>query len=145
MTQSLKGTRTEKNLMIAFASESMAVNRYTYFAEAASQEDREQIASAFRETAEDERAHARVFSRLFEGGVVEIKTAFPAVVVGKTKDNLEASIAGEKATWNQRYPDFAGIALEEGFPQIAETFESIGRVEKRHEERFRRYIELMQG
>ncbi|MCX5856841.1 MAG: rubrerythrin family protein [Deltaproteobacteria bacterium] len=143
MTKSVKGTKTEQNLMIAFASESMAVNRYTYFAEAASQEGYQQITVIFMETAEDERAHARVFSTLFESGVVEINASFPSVVVSKTKDNLEVAIAGEKATWNQRYSDFFRIAAEEGLPDIAHTFESIGRVEKFHEERFRRLIALL--
>jgi rubrerythrin len=137
MTKSVKGTKTEQNLMIAFASESMAVNRYTYFAEAASQEGYQQITVIFMETAEDERAHARVFSTLFESGVVEINASFPSVVVSKTKDNLE------KATWNQRYSYFFRIAAEEGLPDIAHTFESIGRVEKFHEERFRKLLALL--
>ena len=143
MKKSVKGTKTEQNLMIAFASESMAVSRYTYFAEASSQEGYKQISVIFMETAEDEGAHARVFSTLFESGIVEVKASFPSVVVSNTKDNLEVSIAGEKATWRQRYSDFSQIAAEEGFPDIANTFESIGRVEKVHEERFRRLRELL--
>ena len=143
MKKSVRGTKTEQNLMIAFASETMAVNRYTYYAEASSREGYEQITAIFMETAEDERAHARVFSKLFESGIVEIKASFPSVAVNKTKENLEVSIAGEKATWSQRYSEFARIAAEEGFPDIANTFESIGRVEKLHEERFRRLFELL--
>jgi rubrerythrin len=145
MTKPIQGTQTEKNIMIAFASESMAANRYTYFAEASSREGYEQITVLFMEAAEDERAHARAFSKLFESGAVEIKATFPSVVVSKTKDNLEVSIAGEKATWSQRYSDYARIAAEEGFPDIANTFESIGGVEKLHEERFRKHLELLQG
>lgn len=129
--------------MIAFASESMAVNRYIYFAEESRREGYEQVAVIFMETVEDERAHARVFSALFESGFVEIKASFPSVVVSKTKDNLEASIAGEKMTWRKRYSDFARIATAEGFSNIAKKFESVGRVEKHHEERFRKLLELL--
>jgi rubrerythrin len=143
MKKSVKGTKTEQNLMIAFASESMAVNRYTYFAEAANREGYEEVAAVFRETAEDEAAHARVFSALFEGGMVEIKASFPSAAVSKTRENLEVSVAGEKATWSQRYPDFVRIATEEGFPDIANAFESIGRVEKLHEEDFSNLLKNM--
>jgi rubrerythrin len=143
MKKSIKGTKTEQNLMIAFASESMAVNRYTYFAEASSREGYKDITVIFMKTAEDERAHAKVFSKLFESGTVEIKATFPSVVINKTKDNLEVSIAGEKATWSQRYSDFAQIAKVEGFPDIANTFESIGGVEKLHEQCFRKLFELL--
>ncbi len=144
MSKSIRETKTEKNLMAAFAGESMTVNRYTYFAEEANREGYEEIAGVFREAADDESAHARVFFRLFEGGSVEVEAAFTAAPAAGTKNNLEAAAAGEKASWSQRYPEFARIAGEEGFSNIADIFESIGRTEKLHEERFSGLLENME-
>ncbi len=140
MKKSIRGTKTEKNLMTAFASESMAVNRYTYFAEAARRQGYERAAGVFMQTAEEEKAHAGEFFKFFEGGSVEITATFPAAPAGDTKSNLEASIEGENKSWTVRYADCAGIAVEEGFPEIATLFGSIAAAEKIHEERFRRLL-----
>ena len=141
MKKSIKGTKTEKNLMAAFASESMAVCRYAYFAEAARQQGYEQVADIFLETAENEKVHAGMCMRLFEGGGVEVKAAWPASPPGNTKDNLDAAIEGESKTWQIRYPAFSRTAREEGFDDIAALFERIGADEKRHEERFSKILE----
>jgi rubrerythrin len=144
MKKSIKGTRSEKNLMTAFAIESLAVNRYTYFAEAARQEGYAQIAGIFLETAENEKAHARLFFKFFEGGSVEITATFPAVPAIDTKSNLEASIEGENKSWKVRYADFARAAAEEGFSDIAALFESVATAERLHEERFSRLLGNME-
>ena len=141
MKNTVKGTRTEKNLMAAFAGESQTLNRYAYFAEAARKEGYEQIANIFLDTANNERAHARVFFRYLEGGGVEITATFPSGTAADTKSNLKTAVAGENAAWTLRYEDFAMIAREEGFPEIAGTFENIAVAEKFHEARFRKLID----
>lgn len=141
MAKSLKGTRTEKNLLAAFAGESQARNRYTYFASAAKKEGYEQIAGIFLETADNEKEHAKLFFKHLEGGDLEITAAYPAGMIKDTKCNLEAAAAGERMEWTIIYSDFAKIAREEGFPDVAVTFEQIAKVEKYHEARYRRFME----
>lgn len=138
---SLKGTRTEKNLLAAFAGESQARNRYTYAAGVARKEGFRQIEALFLETADNEREHAKVFFKHLEGGMVEITASYPAGVIGTTFENLEAAAAGENEEWTELYPKFAEIAKEEGFPAIAASFLMIARVEKEHEARFRKLAE----
>jgi len=135
MAKSIKGTRTEKNLLAAFAGESQARNRYTYFASAAKKEGYEQISAIFLETAENEKEHAKIFFKYLEGGEVEITAAFPAGVIGTTAANLEAAADGEKLEWSALYADFERVAREEGFPEIADSFHEIAEVEQVHEER----------
>lgn len=141
MSSSLKGTKTEKNLLAAFAGESQARNRYTYFASAAKKEGYEQIAAIFLETAENEKEHAKVFFKHLEGGEVEITAAYPAGMIKDTKSNLEAAAAGELAEWSSMYQDFAKTAKEEGFAEAARSFEQIAKVERYHEARYRKLIE----
>jgi rubrerythrin len=136
----LKGTQTEKNLMGAFAGESQARNRYTYFSSKARKEGFVQIANIFEETAGQEREHAKRFFKFLEGGEVEITAAFPAGVVGTTAENLEAAAGGEHHEWEVLYPAFAETAQEEGFPKIADAFTAIAVSEKQHE---RRYLGLL--
>jgi rubrerythrin len=133
----LKGSRTEKNLLAAFAGESQARNRYTFFASAARNEGFEQISSIFLETADNEKEHAKVFFKHLQGGDVEITAMYPAGVIGKTADNLNAAAEGEKLEWGTLYPGFARIAEEEGFPEVAESFIEIAEVEQFHERRYR--------
>ncbi|HOF05046.1 MAG TPA: rubrerythrin family protein [Syntrophales bacterium] len=140
MSKSIKGSRTEKNLLAAFAGESQARMRYTYFAGAARKEGYEQIANIFMETAENEKEHAKVFFKHLEGGEVEITAAYPAGVIADTKTNLEAAAAGEQMEWTAIYADFAAIAKEEGYPEVARSFEQIAKVEKFHENRYRALI-----
>jgi len=140
MPKSLKGTRTEKNLLTAFAGESQARNRYTYFASAAKKEGYEQISAVFLETAENEKEHAKMFFKALEGGAVEITAAYPAGVIGDTAANLKAAADGELEEWSVIYKDFAAIAETEGFADIATTFRMIARVEKEHEGRYRRLL-----
>jgi len=140
MKKTIKGTKTEKNLLAAFAGESQARNRYTYFASAARKEGYEQIANIFVETAENEKEHAKVFFKHLEGGEVEVTAAYPAGIIGDTKSNLEAAAAGEKMEWTSIYADFAKIAKEEGFPEVARSFDQIAKVEKFHESRYRKLI-----
>ena len=137
MAQSIKGTQTEKNLVKAFAGESQARNRYTYFAGVARKEGLMQIAEIFQETADQEKEHAKRFFKFLEGGDVEITERFPAGVIGTTLDNLKAAAAGEEHEWTDMYPEFAKVAREEGFTQIAAAFEAISVAEKQHEKRFR--------
>lgn len=141
MGKSLKGTKTEQNLLKAFAGESQARNRYTYFASAARKEGFEQIANIFAETAENEKEHAKVFFKHLEGGEVEITASYPAGSIKDTKSNLEAAAAGEKLEWTTLYADFGKIAGDEGFPEVARSFEQISKVEKFHESRYRKLIE----
>jgi rubrerythrin len=138
MPKSVRGTKTEKDLLKAFAGESQARNRYTYFASTARKEGFEQIANIFTETAENEREHAKVFFRYLEGGDVEITASYPAGEMKDTKSNLEAAAAGEKLEWTTIYADFAMMAKEEGFPEIARSFEQIAKVERFHESRYRK-------
>lgn len=136
--KSLKGTKTEKNVLLSFAGESQARNRYTYFASQARNEGYEQIAAIFLDTADNEKEHAKVFFKLLEGGdLVEITGAFPAGVIGDTRTNLKAAAEGEMFENTKLYPGFAGIAEGEGFPEIANTFRRISSVEKGHENRYR--------
>jgi len=140
MAKSIKGSRTEKNLLASFAGESQARMRYTYFASAARKEGLEQIANIFMETAENEREHAKVFFKYLEGGETEITASYPAGMIKDTKSNLEAAAAGEQMEWTSIYADFAKIAKDEGFLDIANSFEQILKVEKFHESRYRRLI-----
>jgi rubrerythrin len=139
--KSIKGTKTEKNLLAAFAGESQARNRYSYFASKAKKEGYEQIAAIFQETADNEKEHAEVFFKHLQGGDVEIMAGYPAGVIGKTEENLLASADGEKMEWGTLYPDFATTAEEEGFPMVAHSFREIGKVEAYHEKRFRKLLE----
>ncbi|MCU0530956.1 MAG: rubrerythrin family protein [Syntrophales bacterium] len=138
MATSIKGTRTEKNLLAAFAGEAQARNRYTYFAGAAKKEGYEQIAAIFLETAENEKEHAKVFFKYLEGGEVEITASYPAGVIGDTAANLKAAADGEKHEWSALYAEFERVAREEGFRDIAESFHEIAEVEEFHEIRYRR-------
>lgn len=133
---SLKGTKTEKNILTAFCGESQARNRYTYFVSKAKKEGFVQIADVFEETANQEKEHAKRLFKLLEGGDVEISGSFPAGVVGTTSENLAAAAAGENEEWSEMYPGFAVIAREEGFNDIAVIFESIAIAEKQHEKRY---------
>ena len=137
----LKGTKTEKNLLAAFAGESQARNRYTYFASVAKKEGYEQISAIFKETADNEKEHAKVFFKHLQGGEVEIKAGYPAGVIGTTEKNLLAAAEGEKMEWGSIYPDFAKIAEEEGFPKVAQSFKEIGEVEESHEKRYRKLLD----
>jgi rubrerythrin len=139
---SLRGTKTEKNLLAAFAGESQARNRYTYFASQAKKEGFEQIAAIFLETAENEKEHAKRFFKFLEGGDVEITAMYPAGIIGTTKDNLKAAADGEHHEHTKLYPEFAAIAKDEGFPEVAAAFRSIAIVEKQHEAR---YLKLLQN
>lgn len=133
----LKGTNTEKNLLTAFAGESQARNRYTYFASAAKKEGYVQISDIFTETADQEKEHAKRFFKFLEGGELEITAAFPAGVIGSTLENLNAAAAGEEFEWSKMYPDFAKTARGEGFDEIGKVFEMIAVAEKQHEKRYR--------
>jgi len=138
----LKGTKTEKNLLTAFAGESQARNRYTYFASKAKKEGFIQISHIFEETANQEKEHAKRLFKFLEGGDVEIQAAFPAGVIGSTADNLKASAGGEHYEWEKMYPEFARIAREEGFETIAKVFEAIAVAEKQHE---KQYLDLLKN
>ncbi|GBE14715.1 MAG TPA: rubrerythrin family protein [Proteobacteria bacterium] len=132
----IKGTRTEKNILTAFAGESQARNRYTYFAAKAKKEGFVQISTIFEETADQEKEHAKRLFKLLEGGEVEVQASFPAGVVGSTAENLGASAGGENHEWTEMYPGFAVVAREEGFNDIAAIFEAIAVAEKQHEKRY---------
>jgi rubrerythrin len=132
----LKGTKTEQNLLKAFAGESQARNRYTYFASQAKKDGYEQMAFIFEETANQEKEHAKRLFKFLEGGEVEITAAFPAGVIGNTLENLKASAAGEKYEYTEMYPGFAKIAEAEGFGEIANVFRNIAVAEKQHEKRY---------
>lgn len=133
---SLKGTQTEKNLMAAFAGESQARNRYTYYASQAKKDGYVQIQHIFEETADQEKEHAKRLFKLMEGGEIEITGAFPAGPIGTTAENLAHGAAGENYEWTQMYPEFARIAREEGFNEIAAVFDAIAIAEKQHEKRY---------
>ncbi len=133
---SLKGTKTEKNLLTAFAGESQARNRYNYFASQAKKEGYVQMADIFEETANQEKEHAKRLFKLLEGGEVEIQASFPAGVIGTTLENLKAAAEGENYEYTQMYPEFAKVAREEGFDGIAAVFEAIAVAEKQHEKRY---------
>ena len=145
MRKSIRGTKTEKNLLASFAGESQARNRYTYYASAAKKEGFEQISHIFLETAENEKEHAKIFFKHLEGGEVEINAAYPAGGIGDTKKNLEAAAAGENMEWTILYANFAKVAKEEGFPEVARSFEQISKVEKFHESRYRKLVSNIEG
>ena len=140
MGKSLKGTKTEQNLLASFAGESQARNRYTYFASVAKKAGYEQIAAIFLETAENEKEHAKRFFKLLEGGEVAITAALPAGVVGDTATNLKAAADGENMEWTLLYKEAAETAKAEGFPEVADQFEQIGNVEVEHETRYRKLL-----
>jgi len=135
----LKGTKTERNILAAFAGESQARNRYTYFSKQAKKEGFVQIADIFEETANQEKEHAKRLFKLLEGGEVEVTGAFPAGVVGSTVDNLKGAAGGENYEWTTMYPEFAEVAREEGLDHVAFIFEAIAVAEKQHE---KRYVDL---
>jgi rubrerythrin len=136
MPRSVKGTQTERNLITAFAGESQARNRYTYFAGQARKEGFQQISAIFAETADQEKEHAKRFFSYLEGGEAEVQAPFPAGVVGSTKDNLKAAAAGEHHEHSEMYPGFARVAREEGFDEIADLFMRVSVAERFHEKRY---------
>lgn len=138
--KSIKGTQTEKNLLISFAGESQARNRYTFFASVAKKEGFEQIAAIFEETANQEKEHAKRMFKYLEGGCVEITASYPAGVIGNTAENLRAAAEGENEEWTRDYPHFAEVARQEGFPAIAAMYENISVAEKCHEERYLAFL-----
>ncbi len=142
---SLKGTQTEKNLMLSFAGESQARMRYTYFASVAKKEGYEQIAAIFTETADQEKEHAKRFFKFLEGGMVEITGTFPAGVIGTTAQNLAAAAEGEHEEWADMYPAFAEVAAQEGFAEISAVFKAIATVEAEHEKRYRELLALVEA
>ena len=137
----IKGSESEKNLLKAFAGESQARNRYTYFASVAKKEGYEQISAIFLETAENEKEHAKVFFKYLDGGAVEITASYPAGKIQCTADNLLASAEGEKEEWGKIYPEFEKTARKEGFGEVAESFKQIAEVEEQHEKRYRKLLE----
>lgn len=145
MKKSIKDSRTEKNLLAAFAGESQARNRYTYFASVAKKAGFEQIAAIFLETADNEKEHAKRFFKFLEGGEVEIVASYPAGVIGDTAHNLEAAAAGENLEWTTLYKNSAATADEEGYPEVAATFRAIAKVEAEHEKRYRALCDNVQS
>lgn len=143
--KSLKGTMTEQNLLKAFAGESQARNRYTFFAKVAKKEGYNTISEIFLETAENEKEHAKLFFKHLEGGMVEITASYPAGVISTTVENLKAASAGENEEWTELYPSFAKTAEEEGFPDVANTFKMVAKVEVEHEKRYNALIERLEG
>ena len=141
-TKSLKGTKTEQNLLKSFAGESQAKNRYEFFAKVAKKEGYEQIAAIFMETAHQEQEHAKRFFKFLEGGMVEITAMYPAGVIGTTMENLKAAAEGENEEWTDLYPHFAEVAKEEGFTEISTAYKMIAKAEAEHE---RRYLKLLQN
>jgi rubrerythrin len=140
----LKGSQTEKNLLKAFAGESQARNRYTYFASVAKKEGYEQISAIFQETSDNEKEHAEIFFKYLEssgGELLEITAEYPAGKIGNTEENLLAAAEGEKIEWGTLYPDFEKVAREEGFIDIADSFKEIAEVEENHEKRYRKLLE----
>lgn len=142
MSRSIKNSKTEKNLLKAFAGESQARNRYEFFAKIAKKEGYEQISNILQETANQEKEHAKRFFKFLEGGTTEIIASFPAGIIGTTKENLKAAAEGENEEWTDLYPQFAEIAEEEGFPIVADAFRMIAKVEAEHE---RRFLKLLQN
>jgi len=141
MEKSIKGTKTEQNLLKSFAGESQARSRYTFFASVAKKEGYEQIAGVFMETAEQEKEHAKRFFKFLEGGMVEITASYPAGAIGTTQENLLEAANGENEEWVDLYPEFAKVADEEGFKAIATAFRMIAKVEAEHERRYRALLE----
>jgi len=136
----LKGSQTEKNLLAAFAGESQARTRYSFFASAAKKEGFEQISAIFQETSDNEKEHAKLFFDQLKGGTAEIMAGYPAGIIGSTAQNLKAAAEGEKFEWGTLYPGFAGTAEKEGFAEAARTFRQVAKVEAYHE---RRYLKLL--
>ena len=136
----LKGSRTERNLLAAFAGESQARTRYTFFASVAKKEGYEQISDVFRETSDNEKEHAELFFKILKGGMVEITAAYPAGVIKSTGENLKAAAEGEKLEWGTLYPGFAEVAEEESFKDVARTFRMVAKVESNHERRYRKLL-----
>jgi len=141
MAKSIKGTKTEQNLLKAFAGESQARNRYTYFASAAREQGFQQISNIFLETADNEKEHAKVFFSHLEGGGLEVTAMYPSGAIRDTKTNLEAAAAGEQEEWTTLYPAFGKTAREEGFPEVARSFEQVAKAEKFHESRYRKLMD----
>ena len=139
-TKSIKGTKTEQNLLKAFAGESQARTRYTFFASVAKKEGYEQVAAVFLETAEQEKEHAKRFFKFLEGGSLEITASYPAGIIGTTTQNLLEAAEGELEEWDVLYSEFEKVAREEGFPQVATAFKMIAQVEKEHERRYRKLL-----
>ena len=142
--KTLKGTKTEKNLLTAFAGESQARNRYTYFSSQARKESYQQIMGVFLETADNEKEHAKRLFKFLEGGEVEIKASFPAGLIGDTNENLKAAAAGENYEHTKMYPEFAIVAEKEGFQEIASVFRAIAVAERQHEKRYLNLLENME-
>jgi len=136
----LKGSQTEKNLLAAFAGESQARTRYTFFASVAKKEGYEQISAIFQETSDNEKEHAQLFFKHLQGGTAEITAAYPAGIIGSTEENLKAAAEGEKLEWGTLYPNFAEGAKKEGFKDVAKTFHMIAKVENYHERRYRKLL-----
>jgi rubrerythrin len=140
MNMKLEGSQTEKNLLAAFAGESQARTRYTFFSSAAKKEGYEQISAIFQETSDNEKEHAQLFFNHLKGGMVEIQATYPAGMTGTTAQNLLAAAEGEKLEWGTLYPGFGDIAEKEGFPDVAKTFRSVAKVEAYHERRYRKLL-----
>ena len=136
----IKGSESEKNLLKAFAGESQARNRYTFFASVARKEGFVQIGNIFLETADNEKEHAEIFFKYLEGGDLDIEASYPAGKIGTTEENLLAAAEGEKMEWGTLYPDFARVAREEGFDDVADSFREIAEVEEEHEKRYRKLL-----
>lgn len=145
MDKNLKGTKTEQNLLKAFAGESQAKNRYEFAAKTAKEEGYEQIAAIFMETAQQEQVHAKRFFKFLQGGAVEISATYPAGINTTTSENLEHAADGEHEEWSELYPEFARIAEEEGFKEVATAFKAVAVSEKVHEERYRKLLENLMG
>jgi rubrerythrin len=137
----LKGSQTEKNLLAAFAGESQARNRYTFFASQAKKEGYEQIAAIFQETADNEKEHAELFFKFLVGGMTEITATYPSGIIGTTSENLQAAVDGENMEWTSLYPQSGDIAEREGFLTVAETFRAVSKVEAYHERRYSKLLE----
>ncbi len=142
MVNSIKGSKTEQNLLKSFAGESQARNRYEFFASVARKEGFEQIANIFQETALQEKEHAKRFFKFLEGGMTEITASYPAGKIGSTKENLKAAAEGEHEEWADLYPHFAEVAKAEGFLEVATAYKMIAKVEAEHE---RKYLKLLQN
>jgi rubrerythrin len=143
--KALKGTQTEKNLLKAFSGESQARNRYTYFASQAKKENYEQISWFFQDTADNEKEHAKRFFKFLQGGDVEITASFPSGTIGTTAEALKAAAEGENLEWTTLYPDFAQVAEEEGFKEVADAFRAIRVAERQHEKRYLALLANIEG
>jgi rubrerythrin len=144
MENSIKGSQTEKNLLKAFAGESQAKNRYTFYSKQAKKEGFEQISALFAETALNEEAHAKIFFKFLEGGPLEITATYPAGTIGTTAENLKAAASGEHEEWEELYPSFAKTASDEGFPKVSVAFKLIATVEQHHEKRYLKLLDNLE-